>query len=91
MTIPNHYVWLYKDKTILYMVKYVEKKLEKKEEVCEVFFPLTCLSCRLTLLLSCAMHFENYPHDEQICHLSMESRKDKKINCYFCLYHQDGA
>eukprot|EP00095_Tigriopus_kingsejongensis_P002302 maker-scaffold1442_size41114-snap-gene-0.17 protein:Tk02302 transcript:maker-scaffold1442_size41114-snap-gene-0.17-mRNA-1 annotation:"GL12665" len=23
MTIPNHYVWLYKDKTILYMVKYV--------------------------------------------------------------------
>ena len=30
---------------------------------------------RLTLLLSCAMHFENYPHDEQICRLSMESRK----------------
>ncbi|TRY70306.1 hypothetical protein TCAL_06643 [Tigriopus californicus] len=48
MTVPNHYVWLYKDKTILYMVK-------------------------LTLLLSCAMHFENYPHDEQICRLSMES------------------
>lgn len=48
MTIPNHYVWLYKDRTILYMVK-------------------------LTLLLSCAMHFENYPHDEQICRLSMES------------------
>lgn len=22
MTIPNHYMWLYKDKTILYMVKY---------------------------------------------------------------------
>jgi len=21
MTIPNHYIWLYKDKTILYMVK----------------------------------------------------------------------
>lgn len=21
MTIPNHYLWLYKDKTILYMVK----------------------------------------------------------------------
>jgi len=48
MTIPNHYVWLYKDRTILYMVK-------------------------LTLLLSCAMHFENYPHDEQLCKLSMES------------------
>jgi len=30
---------------------------------------------KLTLLLSCAMHFENYPHDEQICKLSMESRK----------------
>ena len=30
---------------------------------------------RLTLLLSCAMHFENYPHDEQICRLSMESCK----------------
>ena len=26
MTIPNHYVWLYKDRTILYMVKYVESK-----------------------------------------------------------------
>jgi hypothetical protein len=23
MTIPNHYIWLWKDKTILYMVKYV--------------------------------------------------------------------
>lgn len=22
MTIPNHYMWLYKDKSILYMVKY---------------------------------------------------------------------
>ncbi|GBM98181.1 hypothetical protein AVEN_135156-1 [Araneus ventricosus] len=22
MTIPNHYIWLYSDKTILYMVKY---------------------------------------------------------------------
>nr|XP_040579804.1 glycine receptor subunit alpha-4-like [Lepeophtheirus salmonis] len=48
MTIPNHYLWLYKDKTILYMVK-------------------------LTLLLSCPMNFENYPHDEQNCKLSMES------------------
>jgi len=48
MTIQNHYLWLYKDKTILYMVK-------------------------LTLLLSCAMHFQKYPHDEQLCKLSMES------------------
>lgn len=23
MTIPNHYIWLYKDKSILYMVKWV--------------------------------------------------------------------
>lgn len=48
MTIPNHYVWLYQDKRILYMVK-------------------------LTLLLSCAMHFDYYPHDEQTCHMAMES------------------
>ncbi|XP_076313460.1 glycine receptor subunit alpha-2-like [Tachypleus tridentatus] len=48
MTIPNHYIWLYNDKTILYMVK-------------------------LTLLLSCAMKFETYPHDTQICTLKIES------------------
>ena len=28
---------------------------------------------RLTLLLSCSMKFASYPHDEQNCHLSMES------------------
>ena len=27
MTVPNHYLWLYKDKTILYMVKWVYDKL----------------------------------------------------------------
>ncbi|XP_023341297.1 glycine receptor subunit alpha-4 isoform X2 [Eurytemora carolleeae] len=48
MTIPNHYIWLYQDKSILYMVK-------------------------LTLVLSCAMNFKNYPHDEQICNLKIES------------------
>ncbi|XP_076308661.1 glycine receptor subunit alpha-2-like [Tachypleus tridentatus] len=48
MTIPNHYIWLYYDKTILYMVK-------------------------LTLLLSCAMKFESYPHDTQTCSLKIES------------------
>ncbi|XP_076372942.1 glycine receptor subunit alpha-2-like [Tachypleus tridentatus] len=48
MTIPNHYIWLYYDKTILYMVK-------------------------LTLLLSCAMKFETYPHDTQTCLLKIES------------------
>ena len=30
---------------------------------------------RLTLLLSCAMHFDYYPHDEQTCHMAMESCK----------------
>jgi len=48
MTIPNHYIWLYQDKSILYMVK-------------------------LTLVLSCAMNFKNYPHDTQICNLKIES------------------
>ncbi|XP_045481600.1 glycine receptor subunit alphaZ1 isoform X2 [Harmonia axyridis] len=48
MTIPNHYLWLYHDKTLLYMSK-------------------------LTLVLSCAMKFESYPHDTQICSMSIES------------------
>ncbi|XP_054715918.1 glycine receptor subunit alpha-2-like [Uloborus diversus] len=48
MTIPNHYIWLYGDKTILYMVK-------------------------LTLLLSCSMKFEAYPHDTQTCSMKIES------------------
>nr|XP_046914120.1 uncharacterized protein LOC124494889 isoform X1 [Dermatophagoides farinae] len=48
MTIPNHYIWLYSDNTILYMVK-------------------------LTLLLSCAMKFQTYPHDTQNCTMKIES------------------
>lgn len=48
MTIPNHYIWLYPNKRILYMVK-------------------------LTLLLSCAMKFQSYPHDTQYCNLQIES------------------
>ena len=32
-------------------------------------------SSRLTLVLTCAMKFNKYPHDEQICKLSMESCK----------------
>ncbi|KAK4871716.1 hypothetical protein RN001_015840 [Aquatica leii] len=48
MTIPNHYLWLYHDKTLLYMSK-------------------------LTLVLSCAMKFESYPHDTQICSMMIES------------------
>ncbi|KAK1136152.1 hypothetical protein K0M31_000719 [Melipona bicolor] len=49
MSIPNHYLWLYHDKTLLYMSK-------------------------LTLVLSCAMKFESYPHDTQICSMMIESR-----------------
>ncbi|XP_060646824.1 glycine receptor subunit alpha-4 isoform X1 [Drosophila nasuta] len=52
MSIPNHYLWLYHDKTLLYMSK-------------------------LTLVLSCAMKFESYPHDTQICSMMIESRKWK--------------
>uniref|UniRef100_A0A8D8X3N6 Glycine receptor subunit alpha-4 n=2 Tax=Cacopsylla melanoneura TaxID=428564 RepID=A0A8D8X3N6_9HEMI len=48
MSIPNHYLWLYHDKTLLYMSK-------------------------LTLVLSCAMKFEIYPHDTQYCSMMIES------------------
>ncbi|XP_075145490.1 histamine-gated chloride channel subunit 1 isoform X2 [Haematobia irritans] len=48
MSIPNHYLWLYHDKTLLYMAK-------------------------LTLVLSCAMKFESYPHDTQVCSMMIES------------------
>ncbi|XP_055299270.1 glycine receptor subunit alpha-2 [Sitodiplosis mosellana] len=48
MSIPNHYLWLYRDKSLLYMAK-------------------------LTLVLSCAMKFESYPHDTQICSMLIES------------------
>ncbi|XP_076333144.1 glycine receptor subunit alpha-2-like isoform X2 [Tachypleus tridentatus] len=48
MSVPNHYLWLYYDKTLLYMAK-------------------------LTLELSCAMKFEAYPHDNQICSMMIES------------------
>ncbi|XP_017782281.1 PREDICTED: glycine receptor subunit alpha-4 isoform X2 [Nicrophorus vespilloides] len=51
MSIPNHYLWLYHDKTLLYMSK-------------------------LTLVLSCAMKFESYPHDTQICSIMIESYHD---------------
>jgi hypothetical protein len=33
------------------------------------------LISRLTLVLSCAMNFKNYPHDEQLCNLKIESSK----------------
>ncbi|OXA49922.1 Glycine receptor subunit alpha-3 [Folsomia candida] len=48
MSVPNHYLWLYNDKTLLYMSK-------------------------LTLVLSCAMKFETFPHDTQVCSMMIES------------------
>ena len=30
---------------------------------------------RLTLVLSCAMKFESYPHDTQVCSMQIESRE----------------
>jgi len=48
MSVPNHYLWLYHDKTLIYMAK-------------------------LTLVLSCAMKFESYPHDTQVCNMQIES------------------
>lgn len=35
---------------------------------------------RLTLVLSCAMKFESYPHDTQICSMLIESRKLESIS-----------
>jgi hypothetical protein len=32
-----------------------------------------CGFLRLTLVLSCAMKFENYPHDTQVCSMQIES------------------
>ena len=36
---------------------------------------ITATFFRLTLVLSCAMNFKNYPHDEQLCNLKIESSK----------------
>ncbi|KAK8757928.1 hypothetical protein V5799_004440 [Amblyomma americanum] len=65
MTIPNHYIWLYSDRRILYMVK-------------------------LTLLLSCAMKFETYPHDTQVCTLKIESSNFTCIQLVFTLKRRLG-
>lgn len=79
MTIPNHYLWLYKDKTILYMVKWVYNKYYIF--IIHMYFPSVKMKYtnigdfRLTLKLSCAMNFLIYPHDTQECKLQMESRK----------------
>lgn len=76
MSIPNHYLWLYHDKTLLYMSKSVDSG-----DACCVYsnveYIITFLSFgfRLTLVLSCAMKFESYPHDTQICSMSIESCK----------------
>ncbi|XP_063219738.1 glycine receptor subunit alpha-3-like isoform X2 [Bacillus rossius redtenbacheri] len=64
MSIPNHYLWLYHDKTLLYMSK-------------------------LTLVLSCAMKFESYPHDTQICHMMIESLSHTVHDLVFIWNHTD--
>ena len=81
MTIPNHYIWLYNSKKIMYMVKWVAFNTFKTFKTLTFAFK-TCFPCdhfsrfpRLTLVLTCAMKFNKYPHDEQICKLSMESCK----------------
>ena len=126
MSIPNHYLWLYHDKTLLYMSKWVESFIHPREkfesfttkswqsracleslhvgkwsewnsrgQVFEEFLLFIyifffaweelmledakilfiCLFLfRLTLVLSCAMKFESYPHDTQICSMMIESR-----------------
>ena len=62
----------------MYMVKWVAfstfKTLTFAFKTC---FPSDHFSRfpRLTLVLTCAMKFNKYPHDEQICKLSMESCK----------------
>ena len=82
MTIPNHYIWLYNSKKIMYMVKWVAFNTFIKTFKTLTLAFKTCFPCdhfsrfpRLTLVLTCAMKFNKYPHDEQICKLSMESCK----------------
>ncbi|KAK2701963.1 hypothetical protein QYM36_019418, partial [Artemia franciscana] len=58
MSVPNHYLWLYHDKTLLYMAK-------------------------LTLVLSCAMKFEAYPFDTQICSMMIESLSHTTFDLVF--------
>ncbi|KYN31667.1 Glycine receptor subunit alpha-2 [Trachymyrmex septentrionalis] len=62
MSIPNHYLWLYHDKTLLYMSNNKLCHTRKRN-----------IRFRLTLVLSCAMKFESYPHDTQICSMMIES------------------
>ena len=40
-----------------------------------MFYEVTELHRRLTLVLSCAMSFQLYPHDTQECTMKIESRE----------------
>ncbi|CAG7835831.1 unnamed protein product, partial [Allacma fusca] len=64
MSVPNHYLWLYNDKTLLYMSK-------------------------LTLVLSCAMKFETFPHDTQVCSMMIESLSHTTEDLIFRWNHTD--
>lgn len=134
MSIPNHYLWLYRDKTLLYMAKYDQPNYltvsitehfwlfllsTTHAPIPHTFHSFSILTChtnfipfslhfsfhllrflylppmcvvlciyyyftfvlfvRLTLVLSCAMKFESYPHDTQVCSMLIESRKLKSI------------
>lgn len=91
MTVPNHYLWLYNDKTLLYMSKWVWEVGRVREEA----RPIKQICFRLTLVLSCAMKFESYPHDIQVCSMMIEScewfffnfRNDSQINHIFAVSH----
>ena len=90
MSVPNHYLWLYHDKTLIYMAKYIllwrwdfqigvlstEKKTRNLMNL-DSSIPKTppLIYLRLTLVLSCAMKFESYPHDTQVCSMQIESRE----------------
>jgi hypothetical protein len=52
MTIPNHYLWLYKDKTILYMVKWVKQTFFFPKAV-TVFWNLSQRDCEWNGQVAC--------------------------------------
>lgn len=61
MTIPNHYMWLYKDKTILYMVKLT---LRLSCAMNFIIYPHDTQECKLQMeSCECIWPFYEYPHD----------------------------
>jgi len=56
-------------------VRFMFGLLRSAKKLLVIKFLVIVLSFRLTLVLSCAMKFESYPHDTQICSMSIESCK----------------